>query len=134
RRSQVGPVTKSTVWLLWLFLLGCALAMGQNSYTVSGTITDKSNGETLIGASVLLAGTSIGGITNEYGFYSITAPAGEYTLRITYMGYNEVQMKINLVQDLKNDVEVSEFSTELDEVVVTADEPERALLGKPEMS
>lgn len=134
RRSQVGPVTKSTVWLLWLFLLGCALAMGQNSYTVSGTITDKSNGETLFGASVLLAGTSIGGITNEYGFYSITAPAGEYTLRITYMGYNEVQMKINLVQDLKNDVEVSEFSTELDEVVVTADEPERALLGKPEMS
>jgi hypothetical protein len=130
----LDPTIKSTVWLLWLFFLGCALAMGQNSHTISGTITDKNNGETLFGASVFLSGTTIGGVTNEYGFYSITAPAGEYTLRISYMGYNEVTMKVNLDQDLKNDVEISEFSTELDEVVVTADEPERAILRKPEMS
>jgi len=133
RRTQLGQTAKSTVWLL-LFLLGCAQAMAQESYTISGTITDKNNGETLFGASVLLGGTTIGGITNEYGFYSITAPAGEYILRISYMGYNEVNMMINLERDLKNDVVVSEFSTELDEVVGTADEPERALLGKPEMS
>ncbi|MBR9854631.1 MAG: TonB-dependent receptor [Algicola sp.] len=125
---------RGIVWVLWMFFWGCALAKGQDNYTISGTITDKSNGETLFGASVLLGGTTIGGITNEYGFYSITAPAGEYILRVSYMGYNEVTIKIDLNQDLKRDIEVSEFSTELDEVVVIAEESERAILRKPEMS
>ncbi len=134
RRSQLPKITRSTLWLLWMFFWGCVLATGQDSYTISGTITDKSNGETLFGASVLLEGTTIGGTTNEYGFYSITAPAGEYNLRIYYMGYNEVAIKINLIQDLKNDIEISEYSTELNEVIVTAEEPEQAILRKPEMS
>ncbi|WP_241243807.1 TonB-dependent receptor [Flagellimonas beolgyonensis] len=134
RKSPLNPAIKSTVWLLWFFFMGCILAMGQTSHTISGTITDKSNGETLFGASVLLTGTTMGGVTNEYGFYSITAPEGEYVLSISYMGYTDVNLKINLDSDLKHDVEISEFSTELDEVVVTADEPERAILRKPEMS
>ncbi|RIV68782.1 TonB-dependent receptor [Flagellimonas aequoris] len=133
-RSQLDPAIKCTVWLLWFFFLGCILAIGQTSHTISGTITDKSNGETLFGASVFLDGTTIGGVTNEYGFYSVTAPEGEYVLSISYMGYSEIRMKIHLDRDIKNDVEISEFSTELDEVVVTADEPERAILRKPEMS
>ncbi|MEM6543135.1 MAG: TonB-dependent receptor, partial [Bacteroidota bacterium] len=106
----------------------------QQSHTISGTITDKSNGETLFGASVFLMGTTIGGITNEYGFYSITAPEGEYVLNISYMGYTDANIKINLDQDLNRDVEIAEFSTELQEVVVTAEEPERAIIRKPEMS
>ncbi|MEZ4810985.1 MAG: TonB-dependent receptor [Allomuricauda sp.] len=133
-KPQLSPAIKSIVWLLWLFFLGCMLASGQTSHTVSGTITDKSNGETLFGASVFLSGTTIGGVTNEYGFYSITAPAGAYELKISYMGYNDVTIKIILNQDLKHNIEISEFSTELEEVVVTADEPERVILRKPEMS
>ena len=133
-RTHLSPTTKVIIWLLWLFFLGCALASGQTTHTISGTITDKSNGETLFGASVFLSGTTIGGITNEYGFYSVTAPEGEYEVNISYMGYTDVNIKINLDRDLKHDVEISEFSTELDEVVVTADEPERAILRKPEMS
>lgn len=125
---------KTIVWLLWLYFLGCMMAFSQQSHTISGTITDKSNGETLFGASVFLIGTSIGGVTNEYGFYSITAPEGEYVLNISYIGYTDVNLNINLGKDLKRDVEIAEFSTELDEVVVTADEPERAILRKPEMS
>ncbi|WP_228237312.1 TonB-dependent receptor [Allomuricauda sp. M10] len=134
RKSQLDPAIKCTVWLLWFFFLGCILAIGQTNHTISGTITDKSNGETLYGASVFLDGTTIGGVTNEYGFYSVTAPEGDYVLSISYMGYSEIRMKIHLNRDIKNDVEISEFSTELDEVVVTADEPERAILRKPEMS
>ena len=109
-------------------------AIGQTSHTISGTITDKSNGETLFGASVFLSGTTIGGVTNEYGFYSVTAPEGKYVLSISYMGYNEVNIEIDLNHDMVHDVEISEFSTALEEVVVMADEPERAILRKPEMS
>ncbi len=134
RNHQISLVTKCTVWSLWLYFLGCIVAMGQTDKTISGTITDKSNGETLFGASVFLTGTSIGGVTNEYGFYSITAPEGKYILNISYMGYNDRNIEITLDADLKYDIEISELSTELDEVVVTADEPERAILRKPEMS
>ncbi|WP_422858715.1 TonB-dependent receptor [Flagellimonas sp. S174] len=133
-KKSLDPISKTIVWLLWIYFMGCALATAQTSHTISGTITDGSNGETLFGASVFLTGTTIGGITNEYGFYSITAPEGEYVLNISYIGYTDVNITINLNQDINQDVEIVEFSTELDEVVVTAEEPERAILRKPEMS
>ncbi|MEX0287869.1 MAG: TonB-dependent receptor [Flavobacteriaceae bacterium] len=121
--------------LVYIFLLSTSLvATAQSNYTISGVIKDKVNGETLFGASVFLKGTTIGGVTNEYGFYSITAPEGEYTLSISYMGYTDIDINISLDQDINREIEISEFSTELEEVVVTADEPERAVLRKPEMS
>ncbi|TMM57395.1 TonB-dependent receptor [Maribacter algarum] len=118
-------------WLFFLLLSSSALAQ---NYTLNGTITDKSNGETLFGASVFLKGTTIGVITNEYGFYSITAPEGNYTLTISYLGYSEISQEVTLSKNQKLDFEIAEFSTKLEEVVVTADEPERAILKKPEMS
>ncbi|MEN1785057.1 MAG: TonB-dependent receptor [Bacteroidota bacterium] len=131
RRSLRIPCL--VIWYAAFLFLGFS-AQGQSNYTVSGTITDQNNGETLFGASVFLLGTDIGGVTNEYGFYSITAPAGEYTLNIAYMGYADVNLKVTLDQNLKKDIEISETSTTLDEVTVTAEEPERALIRKPEMS
>lgn len=119
-------------WLLAILFSTTAIA--QTNYTLSGTISDQSDGETLFGASVFLKGTTIGVVTNEYGFYSITAPEGEYTLNISYMGYSEVNQEVTLSSNQKLDFEISEFSTQLEEVTVTADEPERAILRKPEMS
>ncbi len=126
---------KPLVFGLWLitFLFSSA-ALAQSNYTLNGTITDKNNGETLFGASVFLKGTTIGVVTNEYGFYSITAPEGDYTLNISYVGFSEINQDITLDSNQKLDFEITEFSTELEEVVVTADEPERAILRKPEMS
>ena len=120
---------------LWsiIFLFSMA-TMAQTSYTLNGTITDQSNGETLFGASVFLKGTTIGVVTNEYGFYSLTAPEGDYTLTISYVGFSEINQEVTLKSNQKLDFEISEFSTVLEEVVVTADEPERASLRKPEMS
>lgn len=123
---------KTMTRLLLLLISMCGLA--QENYTVSGKISDIENGETLFGASVFLEGTSIGVITNEYGFYSITAPQGKYRLLITYMGYSDIKQDINLINNQQINFEISEFSTQLDEVEVTADEPERAILRKPEMS
>lgn len=123
-----------TLGLGFFVLLMSTSAMAQNSFTLSGSITDKNNGETLFGATVFLEDTNIGVITNEYGFYSLTAPAGSYTLTISYLGYSEITREINLSANQKIDFEITEVSTQLTEVVVTAEEPERALLRKPEMS
>ncbi len=130
KRAQVYRPAR--VFILLFFFSTAAIA--QMSHALSGTITDKNNGETLFGASVFLKGTTIGVVTNEYGFYSITAPEGDYTLHVSYLGYAEINRKVTLDKNQKIDFEISEFSTELEEVVVTGDEPERALLKKPEMS
>ena len=119
---------------LLVVLLTQTFMFSQENYTVSGTVTDHSDGETLIGASVFLKGTATGVITNEYGFYSLTAPKGNYTLIISYMGYAEISKEIALTTNVKFDVEIKELSTELNEVIVSAEEPERAILRKPEMS
>nr|WP_245967193.1 TonB-dependent receptor [Ulvibacterium marinum] len=111
-----------------------AFVLGQDSYTINGKITDKDNGETLFGASVFLKNTNIGVVTNEYGFYSITAPKGSYVLVISYMGYLDINQEIQLDKDQKLDFEVEEYTTRLDEIVVTAEESERISLKKPEMS
>lgn len=122
-------------WLLGLGLSLCASPIqAQNNFTISGTVTEKSNGETLFGTSIFLKGTTIGAITNEYGFYSISAPKGSYTLVFSHMGYKDISLEVILDRNQKIDVEIEEFSTQLDEVEVTAEEPERAILRKPEMS
>ncbi len=133
-KHKLNPATKTTVWLLWFSFLTCMTAMGQSNHTISGTITDKSDGEILFGASVFLKGTTIGVVTNEYGFYSLTAPEGDYTLSISYIGYTEINKEVILDANQKMDFEITGFSTQLEEVTVIADEPERALLRKPEMS
>ena len=73
----------------------------QEKYTISGSVYDNSNGETAFGASVYLKGTSIGGMTNEYGFYSISAPKGTYTLVVSYIGFQDINKEILLDQNQK---------------------------------
>lgn len=120
--------------LVVLFMLFTTIISAQDRYTVSGSIKDISNGETLFGASVFLEGTTIGVITNEYGFYSITAPKGNYTLIISYVGYTDIKKEIILDKNQQLNFEIQEFTTQLNEIVVTAEEPERVSLRKPEMS
>ena len=77
--------------LIGLFLLFLSIpSFSQEKYTVSGTIKDAENGEDLIGAAVTIQGTSTGTVTNFYGFYSLSMEQGEYTLNISYLGYQTI--------------------------------------------
>ncbi|MEZ4810902.1 MAG: TonB-dependent receptor [Allomuricauda sp.] len=120
--------------LLFLLILSTSWLSAQDNFTISGTIKDVDNGETVIGASVYFKDTTIGAVTNEYGFYSVTAPNADYTLVISYLGYADLVQEIVLDRDQKLDIEIHEVSTQLDEVVVTAEEGERMSLKKPQMS
>ena len=55
---------------------------------LQGTITDVDDAEPLIGATVLIKGTSIGAITVEFGNYSFVIPDGAATLVVCYIGYD----------------------------------------------
>ena len=120
--------------LLCISLLLSVVVSAQQKYAISGTVTDASNGETLFGASVFLEGTTSGAITNEYGFYSITAEEGDYNLVVSYVGYANISKKVSLNGNQKIDFEISEASTELDEVLIVAEESERVNLKSPQMS
>jgi hypothetical protein len=119
--------------VLSLFVLFTTVLYAQDKFTIKGTIKDLKNGETLLGTSVYLKGTSNGATTNEYGFYSLTAPKGNYTLVISYMGYNDTTKEITLNTNQTLNFEIEELSTALDEVVIVAEESERISIRKPQM-
>jgi hypothetical protein len=71
-------------------------AYAQKNYTISGIIKDSATGETLIGATVKLQELQTGTTTNAYGFFSLTAPEGDFNLVISYIGYQAVTQPIKL--------------------------------------
>lgn len=103
-----------------LFLLIFVSVLGaQNKYSISGTITDNENGETLAGATVTvdeLAGTGIS--ANNYGYYALTLPDGNYTIRVNYLGYETAVLAINLDQNLRQNFRLKVLATDLREVDV----------------
>ena len=121
-------------FFLGICLLFSTQIFAQESYTIRGHIKDAKNGETLFGASVFLKGTTNGAIANEYGFFSITAPKGNYTLIISYLGYETMSQEVSLNKDVTINFEIKELSTKLDEVIITAEEPKRVNIKTPQMS
>ena len=104
-----------------IYLVTCLPSFAQQKYTISGSISDATNGEELIGASVLVKELGTGGITNVYGFYSVTIAEGEYNLMISYVGYEPILKTITLNQSITLNIELQPQSTALEEVVVTAE-------------
>jgi hypothetical protein len=86
----------------------------------------------LIGVSVYIPELKAGINTNEYGFYSITLPKGDYSLNLSYLGYQTVSETLHLSGDLKKNYALVEQGQHLDEVVVT--EKTGTNIRKPEMS
>ena len=125
-------MSKNTFTIVLILLMSVSL-QAQKKFTISGVVADEKNKETLIGVSLFVQETKTGLVTNEYGFYSITLPEGDYTLLINYLGYQTVTEKIKLNQDLKRNFYLSVSSQQLDEVVIV-DNKKRVDIRKPEMS
>lgn len=83
--------------------------------TINGTVTDASSGETLIGANVLVVGTSVGTVTDVDGTYSLALPIGATALRFSYTGYESIDVALGASNVV--DVQMTAGSL-LDEVVV----------------
>lgn len=90
------------------------------TYTLSGHIRDQSNYETLIGATIYETSTNVGSVSNEYGFYSLSLPAGHHSILFSYIGFDDEVIEIYLNQDITQDIELSTMSTSISEVVISA--------------
>ncbi|AZA83170.1 hypothetical protein C1637_19460 [Chryseobacterium lactis] len=97
--------------------------LAQQTYSVSGTVKDKKNGELLIGVSVKVSeDPKINVVANEYGFYSLSLPEGSYTLIISNPGYQDFEQQIKVDQNIKVDLPLipqEQISKSIDEVVIT---------------
>lgn len=121
--------------LLFNMALLCSFFMlhSQQKYTISGTVREAVSNETLIGVTIAIQDLRTGTTTNEYGFYSITLPEGDYNLIVSYLGFQDISRSISLNSNQKLDFNLREKTEELEEVVVTED-VERMDVRKPQMS
>lgn len=123
--------------LLFLtFLLSVQLFFPQNQinkYTISGTITDASSNETLIGVNVIIPELQTGTTTNEYGFYSLTLEEGTYEITYSSLGFSSKTMTISLNQNIRQDISLSESLESLDEIIIKQN-IEKLNIKKPQMS
>jgi hypothetical protein len=111
---------KLTLFILTLFI--STVTFSQNKGTISGVLTDKdSNNETLPFANVLLKGTLINVTTDIDGAYSINAPAGNYTIQFSFIGYETIELPINLIsgQAITLSKALGASGYKLDDVIIT---------------
>ena len=103
------------VFLLFTALVLCiGVAFGQET-TIRGTVVDET-GESVIGASVQVEGTTVGTITDMDGNFSVKVPAGKKILVFSYVGYTPQKLEAKNGMKVTLTPEVSE----IDEVMVVA--------------
>lgn len=114
------------VILILAFGFGLNHAFAQGKFVVSGEITDEHTGEDLIGAVVTVENLpNTGTISNSYGFYSLSIPAGTHTITCRFLGYGEKSYTITLTADKKLDFVLPERTIELGNIEVKGERPDR---------
>ncbi len=105
---------KLTFLFACLFIAGVSMVLAQTS--ISGKVISAEDGEVIVGATVMVKGTTTGTITNVNGNFTISLPGTNRTLVVSYVGMKtaEVQAAPNMVVRLNSD------AAELEEVLVVA--------------
>lgn len=115
-------------------MLTSSLSYGQD-FTISGKITNRIDGETLFGATISTDDFKYGTSTNEYGYYTLSLPKGEYTILISSIGFQTITKSISVASDQVLNFEVKEMANEIAEVVVSAKDAQvKEKIQKPQMS
>lgn len=102
-----------------LMLFHTAVEAQNSKFTISGYVRDDSNGEALMGASVMIKNPIKGTATNVYGFFSLTADAGEYDLTISFIGLEPFNSHIKLEKDTF--IEVRLKTKQMQTVLITSE-------------
>ncbi len=103
--------------ILFLLFISVFVARAQD-VSISGYIKDNANGEALIGATVYIPELNKATASNSYGFYSLTIPAGNYRVQVSYVGYETLNEALSAASNHSVSFSLSEISEQIDEVVV----------------
>jgi len=110
---------KQKIFILFFIFAGAVSVFGQTQ-TVNGVVKDAFLGETVVGANVLIKGTLKGAVTDIDGRFSLQLKKGNYTLEVTFVGYNPVSKNIVVGDKLINLVFEMETIV-LDEISIVGD-------------
>lgn len=119
-KTNVRRKIWSCILIGLFFLLSTNALMAQSMIT--GRVTDANTGDYLPGANTQLVGTNYGAASDRYGVYKIyNVPVGQYTLRVTYMGYARFEATVQVragVPEFVQDVALTMDILEMETVVV----------------
>jgi hypothetical protein len=117
-----------------LFILcvsGAIVSAGQaQTFRLSGRVTDRESGDPLSSATIRVDGTTRGTITNTDGRYVLRLAPGTTVLLFSYVGYRTDTLTLALVGDLEHDITLNPVAIELQEIVVTSEDPAMRIMRK----
>lgn len=104
---------------MFLFLIvsfSAFTSYAQAKFTLNGYVRDSSSGELVIGATVTIGNHRV--LSNQYGFYSVTLPAGRYDMLVSHTSYNSAYYPIVLDSNKEQNVYLPLRAAAMEEVVV----------------
>ncbi len=113
------------ILIFTILLIASQQLAAQEKFTLKGYIKDSLSGETLINASVLINNETRGVTTNQYGYFSLTLPAGNYQLIFSYVGYSPRIINFDFNKDIAEDILLLPVSASMKDVVVTTSTQKR---------
>ena len=116
---------RNVALLFFLILFFPFLVKGQSYFTISGYIRDTANGEDLVGATLYVSELKKGTATNEYGFFSLSLPEGNYNLKVSYVGFGTKLLSFSLQKNVSFSIGLKTATVETEEVIVTTDRADR---------
>jgi len=126
RRDRLGTT------VLMFLLLPTLAVFGQKNLVFSGTVKDAKSGQAIAFAAVEIIHRTDGAYTDTLGQFSFTAPVNTNdTLRVTYLGYQPYQIKINVGNTQKIDIRLTPSAVTLGEMLFIGDaNPGRSFMKK----
>lgn len=91
----------------------------QKDLSISGTVSDASTGESILGANVVVKETGKGVATNLYGFYSLSLPPGRHTLIYSFIGFASKEVEVDLIANRTINIDLASavINTDVVEIV-----------------
>ena len=126
-------ITLFAVVVLSFCSLPCQGYGQQEGNSLYGTITSARTGETVIGATISVAGTPTITVSNEYGFYSLLLNTGNFTIQVSAVGMKIYVVTVNVQKDTRLDIVLEEQDRRLDSIVITSSARTRNIRA-PQMS
>lgn len=123
-----------SLFILCAFLLLGSFLLAQEKGTITGTVTDVTNGEALIGVNIIIVGSTTGFTTGTEGSYKHDLIAGTYTFRAGYLGYEAVEKRVTIKSGETINVDFQLKSAPLqigEELIILGSRTLRTVTGTP---
>ena len=121
---QSNAFTKLAAAIIILFCISISTAYSIETGSIAGKVIDQETNLPLPGASVRISGTNFGAVTNNKGeFRMLNIPVGEKELKIKYIGFAEITMRVNVEagKTVEANFKLTPQAAEGQEVVVIGD-------------